>query len=209
MYLNQLTYLVDLYKDSASTLTANSKVWQGLLDSIGHYHMRSFDNIVLIHTQNPDVTQIGTKEEWAKVERTVNPDTESIAVIDLSSPSETLKYYYDISDTSGSLQSYQYIKKRHWKVEATEKQSLFERITSKEGIKGNSLEEALYSLSKERVAQFQEFNDSIPDNLTVLFQNSVYYVIANRMGLNIRNPHFEGMEYFNHVEAFSDFGIAI
>ena len=92
--------ITELYQRTSAGIARNAQAWQGFLASACRNYKCRFDEQVLIYAQRPDATAVAKLETWNTVfKRWVNKDSKGIAVFDLKGRRNTLKYYFDISDT--------------------------------------------------------------------------------------------------------------
>ena len=153
--MSKATILADLYKKAVQEYTKSPTEWKGLLSCVARFYKRSFDNAVLIYAQKPDATQLGTWDDWhdERIGRRLNKGAKSIAVIDMSNPSASLKYLYDFMDTNGTEQSFWNFMRYHWELEEQYRPSLMLRFHEKYAAPTSSIEACLYQLVSKRVAQ--------------------------------------------------------
>ena len=92
--------ITELYQRTGVTVVKNPQAWQGFLSSACRNYKCRFDEQLLIYAQRPDATAVTTIEVWNKLfKRWVNKDSRGIAVFDTKGRRNTLKYYFDVSDT--------------------------------------------------------------------------------------------------------------
>ena len=96
----------------------------------------------------------------------------SIAVIDMSNPSASLKYLYDFMDTNGTEQSFWNFMRYHWELEEQYRPSLMLRFHEKYAAPTSSIEACLYQLVSKRVAQILP---GYMENFKVREENSPLY----------------------------------
>ena len=140
--MSKATILADLYKKAVQEYTKSPTEWKGLLSCVARFYKRSFDNAVLIYAQKPDATQLGTWDDWhdERIGRRLNKGAKSIAVIDMSNPSASLKYLYDFMDTNGTEQSFWNFMRYHWELEEQYRPSLMLRFHEKYAAPTSSIE---------------------------------------------------------------------
>ena len=92
--------ITELYQRTSAGIARNAQAWQDFLDSACRNYKCRFDEQVLIYAQRPDATAVAKLETWNTMfRRWVNKDSKGIAVFDPKGRRNTLKYYFDISDT--------------------------------------------------------------------------------------------------------------
>ena len=92
--------ITELYRRTGVAVTKNPQAWQGFLASACRNYKCRFDEQLLIYAQRPDAIAVARLETWNKqFKRWVNKDSRGIAVFDTKGRRNTLKYYFDVSDT--------------------------------------------------------------------------------------------------------------
>ena len=92
--------ITELYQRTGAAVSRNPQAWQNFLSSACRNYKCRFDEQLLIFAQRPDATAVTTLETWNKqFKRWVNKDSRGIAVFDTKGRRNTLKYYFDVSDT--------------------------------------------------------------------------------------------------------------
>lgn len=134
----------------------------GLLASACRNYKCRFDEQVLIYAQRPDATAVAKLETWNTMfKRWVNKDSKGIAVFDPKGRRNTLKYYFDISDTHEGYYGSRLVP--IWQMDERYEQAVIERLSDRFGdIEGSDLASALMETSKNAV------EDHLPDYLEEL-----------------------------------------
>ena len=92
--------ITELYERTGIMVTRNPESWQSFLSSACRNYKCRFDEQLLIYAQRPDAIAVLELENWnKKFHRWINKDSKGIAVFDAKGQRNTLKYYFDISDT--------------------------------------------------------------------------------------------------------------
>ena len=92
--------ITELYRRTGRDVTRNPQAWQGFLSSACRNYKCRFDEQLLIYAQRPDATAVAEIGTWNRLfKRWVNKDSKGIAVFDPKGRRNTLKYYFDVSDT--------------------------------------------------------------------------------------------------------------
>ena len=92
--------ITELYQRTGAAVSRNPQAWQNFLSSACRNYKCRFDEQLLIFAQRPDATAVTTLETWNRqFKRWVNKDSRGIAVFDTKGRRNTLKYYFDVSDT--------------------------------------------------------------------------------------------------------------
>ena len=96
--------ITELYRRTGRDVTRNPQAWQGFLSSACRNYKCRFDEQLLIYAQRPDATAVAEIGTWNRLfKRWVNKDSKGIAVFDPKGHRNTLKYYFDVSDTHGAI----------------------------------------------------------------------------------------------------------
>ncbi|MFI3238760.1 MAG: DEAD/DEAH box helicase family protein [Lachnospiraceae bacterium] len=230
--MSKITYLTDLYKQSVKPLTANAESWKKLLSSMSRFYKRSFDNAVLIHVQNPNVTQLATFDEWHadKINRSINKGAKGLAVIDMSNPKASFKHYFDLMDTNGTPESFKKVVSYMWELELQYQPSLMIKFHEKYGVSMDSMEVAIYELVQLQVeerlrSRIDNFNvkdesselygmplDVIREELKDIIVNSSYYMVASKAGLDtsfIDDTVFANIKNYGILQTFMEIGASV
>ena len=92
--------ITELYQRTGAAVSRNPQAWQSFLSSACRNYKCRFDEQLLIFAQRPDATAVTTLETWNRqFKRWVNKNSRGIAVFDTKGRRNTLKYYFDVSDT--------------------------------------------------------------------------------------------------------------
>ena len=92
--------ITELYRRTGVAVAKNPQAWQGFLASACRNYKCRFEEQLLIYAQRPDAIAVARLETWNKqFKRWVNKDSRGIAVFDTKGRRNTLKYYFDVSDT--------------------------------------------------------------------------------------------------------------
>lgn len=222
--------ITELYHRTGVTVVKNPQAWQNFLSSACYNYKCRFDEQLLIYAQRPEATAVLELENWnKKFNRWVNKDSRGIAVFDTKGRRNTLKYYFDISDTHEG-----YYNNRHvpiWHMNDKYEQEVIERLSDRFGdIEGVALGEALIQVAENAV------EDNLPDylsqlrgytkdsfleelddlNVEVLYRrlaaNSVAFMLISRCGLDTEDyfsaEDFADIMNFNTPDTLNAIGIA-
>lgn len=92
--------ITELYHRTGVTVAKNPQAWERFLSSACRNYKCRFDEQLLIYAQRPDAVAVAEIGIWNNTfKRWVNKDSRGIAVFDTKGRRNTLKYYFDISDT--------------------------------------------------------------------------------------------------------------
>ena len=222
--------ITELYQRTSAGIARNAQAWQGFLASACRNYKCRFDEQVLIYAQRPDATAVAKLETWNTMfRRWVNKDSKGIAVFDPKGRRNTLKYYFDISDTHEGYYGSRPVP--IWQMDERYEQAVIERLSDRFGeIEGNDLASALMETAKNAV------EDNLPDylaelknwrkdsfleelddlNLEVsyrrLAENSVAFMLFTRCGLDtelfFEREDFADIINFNTPATINAIGIA-
>ena len=222
--------ITELYQRTSAGIARNAQAWQGFLASACRNYKCRFDEQVLIYAQRPDATAVAKLETWNTVfKRWVNKDSKGIAVFDPKGRRNTLKYYFDISDTHEGYYGSRPVP--IWQMDERYEQAVIERLSDRFGdIEGNDLASALMETAKNAVEDHlpdylaelknwktDSFLEELDDlNLEVgyrrLAENSVAFMLFTRCGLDtelfFEREDFADIVNFNTPATINAIGIA-
>ena len=206
--------ITELYRRTGAAVSRNPQAWQNFLSSACRNYKCRFDEQLLIFAQRPDATAVTTLETWNRqFKRWVNKDSKGIAVFDTKGRRNTLKYYFDISDTHEGYYDSRPVP--IWQMNERYEQAVIERLSDRFGeLECVDFGEALMQTAQNAVednlpdylAQLKEctkdsFLEELDDfNVEVIYKrlavNSVAFMLMSRCGLDT-GGYFE-------TEDFSD-----
>ncbi|HIT33765.1 MAG TPA: N-6 DNA methylase, partial [Candidatus Faecousia intestinigallinarum] len=222
--------LTELYQETQRRVTAPAE-WQQFLTSACRNYRLSFDEMLLVYAQRPDVIAVLEIERWNRqFGRWVNRGANGIAVFDGETGGKSrLKYYFDISDThEGRFPRPVPL----WTVREEYAPDIIETLENSFGELEHkeNLGEALLSAAKNAV------EDNIPDylaelktltegsfleeldeyNVEVMYrralQTSIGYMLIARCGLEpseyFEDDDFRDVLNFNTPETLNALGVA-
>lgn len=222
--------ITELYQRTSAGIARNAQAWQGFLASACRNYKCRFDEQVLIYAQRPDATAVAKLETWNTVfKRWVNKDSKGIAVFDPKGRRNTLKYYFDISDTHEGYYGSRPVP--IWQMDERYEQAVIERLSDRFGeIEGSDLASALMETAKNAVEDHlpdylaelknwrtDSFLEELDDlNLEVsyrrLAENSVAFMLFTRCGLDTElffdREDFSDIVNFNTPATINAIGIA-
>ena len=222
--------ITELYQRTSAGIARNAQAWQGFLASACRNYKCRFDEQVLIYAQRPDATAVAKLETWNTVfKRWVNKDSKGIAVFDPKGRRNTLKYYFDISDTHEGYYGSRPVP--IWQMDERYEQAVIERLSDRFGdIEGSDLASALMETAKNAVEDHlpdylvelknwrtDSFLEELDDlNLEVsyrrLAENSVAFMLLTRCGLDTElffdREDFADIVNFNTPATINAIGIA-
>ena len=222
--------ITELYRRTGTAVSRNPQAWQNFLSSACRNYKCRFDEQLLIFAQRPDATAVTTLETWNKrFKRWVNKDSKGIAVFDTKGRRNTLKYYFDVSDTHEGYYNSRPVP--IWQMDERYEQAVIERLSDRFGeLDRNDLGEALMQTAQNAVednlpdylAQLKgctkdSFLEELDDfNVEVIYKrlavNSVAFMLMSRCGLDT-DEYFETEDFsdiinFNTPATINAIGIA-
>ena len=222
--------ITELYQRTGRTVTRNPQAWQNCLSSACRNYKCRFDEQLLIYAQRPDAVAVTTIEVWNKLfKRWVNKDSKGIAVFDTKGRRNTLKYYFDVSDTHEGYYGSRPVP--IWQMNGRYEQAVIERLSDRfGGAENGGLAEVLMETAKNAVednlqdytAQLKgcvkdSFLEELDDyNIEVMYRelatNSVAYMLMARCGIDTAEyfdrEDFGAVVNFNTPQTLNAIGIA-
>ncbi len=222
--------ITELYRRTGMAVAKNPQAWQGFLSSACHNYKCRFDEQLLIYAQRPDATAVAEIGTWNRLfKRWVNKDSKGIAVFDPKGRRNTLKYYFDVSDTHEGYYGSRAVP--IWQMDKRYEQPVMERLADRfGGTEGgnfatfliqtaeNAVEDNLPDyLSQLKGCTKDSFLEELDDyNIEVIYRrlaaNSVAYMLLSRCGLDT-DGYFEHEDFaeiinFNTPQTLNAIGIA-
>ena len=223
-------FITELYQRTGVSVARNPQAWQSFLASACRNYKCRFDEQLLIFAQRPDAVAVAELETWNReFKRWVNRDSRGIAVFDPKGRRNTLKYYFDVSDTHEGYYGSRPVP--IWQMNERYEQAVTERLTDRFGeTQGGDLASVLIETAKNAVednlpdylAQLKtctedSFLEELDDyNIEVIYKrlaaNSVAYMLLTRCGLDTAE-YFEREDFgdivnFNTPATINAIGIA-
>ena len=206
--------ITELYRRTGVAVAKNPQAWQGFLSSACRNYKCRFDEQLLIYAQRPDAVAVAKLETWNRqFKRWVNKDSKGIAVFDPKGRRNTLKYYFDVSDTHEGYYGSRPVP--IWQMDERYEQAVMERLSDRFGdVESTDLASALMETAKNAVEDnlqdyFSQLKDCTKDsfleelddfNIEVIYRrlaaNSVAFMLISRCGLDTN-------EFFDHDD-FAD-----
>lgn len=91
-----------IYETATSMVTRTPEAWAKYLAFASQIYKYPFDNALLIYAQEPNATMLAAKEIWKRVGREPIDKAKYIAVCEYQNAKNSLKYLFDVSQTSGN-----------------------------------------------------------------------------------------------------------
>ena len=222
--------ITELYRRTGVAVAKNPQAWQGFLSSACRNYKCRFDEQLLIYAQRPDAVAVAKLETWNRqFKRWVNKDSKGIAVFDPKGRRNTLKYYFDVSDTHEGYYGSRPVP--IWQMDERYEQAVMERLSDRFGdVESTDLASALMETAKNAVEDnlqdyFSQLKDCTKDsfleelddlNVEVAYRNalqaSVGYIFLTRCGLNadeyLGREDFAPLLNFNTPETVNAIGVA-
>lgn len=222
--------ITELYRRTGVAVAKNPQAWQGFLSSACRNYKCRFDEQLLIYAQRPDAVAVVKLETWNRqFKRWVNKDSKGIAVFDPKGRRNTLKYYFDVSDTHEGYYGSRPVP--IWQMDEQYEQAVMERLSDRFGdVESTDLASALMETAKNAVEDnlqdyFSQLKDCTKDsfleelddfNIEVIYRrlaaNSVAFMLISRCGLDT-NEFFDREDFadilnFNTPATINAIGIA-
>lgn len=222
--------ITELYRRTGRDVTRNPQAWQGFLSSACHNYKCRFDEQLLIYAQRPDATAVAEIGTWNRLfKRWVNKDSRGIAVFDTKGRRNTLKYYFDVSDTHEGYYGSRPVP--IWQMDKRYEKPVMERLADRfGGTEGGDLATFLMGTAENAVednlpdylSQLKDctkdsFLEELDDfNIEVIYKrlaaNSVAYMLLSRCGLDadgyFEREDFADITNFNTPATLNAVGIA-
>ena len=222
--------ITELYRRTEIAVAKNPQTWQNFLAAACRNYKCRFDEQLLIFAQRPDAVAVAQLETWNKqFRRWVNKDSKGIAVFDPKGRRNTLKYYFDVSDTQEGYYGSRPVP--IWQMETRYEQPVMERLSDRFGeLEGTDLASALMETAKNAVEDhLQDYLSQLKDmtadsfleelddlNIEVMYQrlavNSVAFMLVSRCGLDtseyFEREDFQDIVNFNTPATINALGIA-
>ena len=222
--------ITELYRRTGVAVAKNPQAWQGFLAAACRNYKCRFDEQLLIYAQRPDAVAVAQLETWNKqFRRWVNKDSKGIAVFNPKGRRNTLKYYFDVSDTHEGYYGSRPVP--IWQMNEQYEQAVMERLSDRFGeVEGSDLASVLMETAKNAVEDnlpdyFSQLKDCTKDsfleelddfNVEVIYKrlaaNSVAFMLISRCGLDtgefFDREDFQDIINFNTPATINALGIA-
>ena len=222
--------ITELYRRTGVAVAKNPQAWQSFLSAACRNYKCRFDEQLLIYAQRHDAVAVAQLETWNKqFKRWVNKDSKGIAVFDPKGRRNTLKYYFDISDTHEGYYGSRPVP--IWQMSERYEQAVIERLSDRFGdVESTDLASVLMETAKNAVEDnLQDYmpqlksctQDSLLEglddyNIEVIYRqlavNSVAYMLMSRCGVDteavFEREDFAEIINFNTPATINALGIA-
>ena len=222
--------ITELYRRTGVAVAKNPQAWQSFLSAACRNYKCRFDEQLLIYAQRPDAVAVAQLETWNKqFKRWVNKDSKGIAVFDPKGRRNTLKYYFDISDTHEGYYGSRPVP--IWQMSERYEQAVIERLSDRFGdVESTDIASVLMETAKN--AALDNLQDYMPQlksctqdsllegldeyNIEVIYRqlavNSVAYMLMSRCGVDteavFEREDFAEIINFNTPATINALGIA-
>lgn len=222
--------ITELYRRTGVAVAKNPQAWQSFLSAACRNYKCRFDEQLLIYAQRPDAVAVAQLETWNKqFKRWVNKDSKGIAVFDPKGRRNTLKYYFDISDTHEGYYGSRPVP--IWQMSERYEQAVIERLSDRFGdVESTDLASVLMETAKN--AALDNLQDYMPQlksctqdsllegldeyNIEVIYRqlavNSVAYMLMSRCGVDteavFEREDFAEIINFNTPATINALGVA-
>ena len=222
--------ITELYRRTGVAVAKNPQAWQSFLSAACRNYKCRFDEQLLIYAQRPDAVAVAQLETWNKqFKRWVNKDSKGIAVFDPKGRRNTLKYYFDISDTHEGYYGSRPVP--IWQMNERYEQAVIERLSDRFGdVESTDLASVLMETAKNAVEDnLQDYMPQLKSctknsfleeldeyNIEVIYRqlavNSVAYMLMSRCGVDteavFERKDFAEIINFNTPATINALGIA-
>ena len=226
----KLNNIRNLAYSEAGSVSSSPQDWMRFMDTASRMYRYSFLEQLLIYAQRPEATACATLDTWnQKVGRWVNRGAKGIALIDDATQPERLRYVFDIADTHavrGAPDPY------IWRLDDRHKEWFLAYLSSTYNLPDvSSIMLALEQVAEQVTEEYledamdgieQEMNGSLlatlpeearRETFRAVFQNSIFYEVARRCGLNpesyLHESDFRGIQFFNRLGTLTVLGNAV
>ena len=226
---NKREQLAEMFESITKQVTSSLANWTNFLDVVGKLYKYPFHEQLMIYAQRPDATACAEYGLWNNtMNRYVKRGTTGIALIDPTTDNHSIKYVFDVTDTSGRDNSR---KPYLWEMQEHYETPILEMFEDKFDVKSDSIYDAIDIVANNLAKEYYEDNkkdllylveDSFleeldDDNIGVTFENavsvSIAYTLMKRMGLDT-DEHFTHEDFlpifdFNTTPTVSFLGSAV
>ncbi len=217
---------------AAENVSRSPKDWMKYLDTAARLYRYPFSDTLLIYAQRPSATACASLELWnEKMGRWVNRGAKGIALIDDSGPRRRVRYVFDVRDThlgrGGRTPNL-------WKLEERHREALRDYLADTYSVREDRREilpsvlweiasdmkdeymiEMLGQLYQETDGTKFSFrnNSTLTANFSLLLENSMFYCLCVRCGLNpmeyLEEAEFAGITDFHDLSVLTLLGSRI
>lgn len=190
--------------------------FKSLLNTAIKFNKYHFDNIVLIHNQNPDAEFLATINVWNNnVGRQVNRGTKGLAVLELENPYPTYRHLFELKNTNGSYSSYKKVLEYKWEVKEEDKQQLLKNLNKTLGTDYESIKSYLYNriveeiVKKDNYFENIEIDEETKNKAYSIAIESIFYMLFKKCNMDIDLPNNLDFDSIKDIKIFSKTGSLI
>jgi len=226
--LPKLYKIQELAQQTSAEVTSSPNAWTGYLDTAAQLYRYPFSDSLLIHAQRPGIAACASMQVWNnRMGRWIRKGAKGIALIDDTGPGQRLWYVFDMADTRllpGSKMPFL------WQIPERHRETIWRSLSDIYGLEDETgqLHAALFKIASNLTkiglkaamngldTQLQDSplgnqdKGTIEDIFQTLFQNSTFYILARRCGLEpmdyLKPEDFAGITQFNTLPVLSFLG---
>ena len=176
------------YTDYLAKVFSSTDEWKDYLKFASNLYKYKFAESLLIYAQNPNATACATLEQWNSIGRWVKKGSTSMKIIDDTEGDISLKYVFDLKDTTGT---YTTVPKK-WKARHPKQiMSIIQDITKASS--RETFSEMIINHVKQEIYDnenyMKQFTDEDKEKMTPAFRtalnDTVLYLICQRCEVKI------------------------
>lgn len=176
------------YAEYLGKVFSNVEEWKNYLKFASNLYKYKFAESLLIYAQDPTATACATLEQWNSIGRWVKGGSKSMKIIDDTEGDISLKYVFDLKDTTGT---YTTIPKK-WKARHPKQiMSIIQDITKSS--ERETFSEMIINHIKQEIFDnenyMKQFTDEEKEKMTPAFKtalnDTVLYLICQRCDIKI------------------------
>ena len=203
------------YQQVVDNINTNED-FKSLLNTAIKFNKYHFDNIVLIHNQNPDAEFLATINVWNNnVVRQVNKGTKGLSVLEIENPYPTYRHLFELKNTNGSYASYKKVLDYKWEVKEEDKQQLLKNLNKTLGTDYESIKSYLYNRTAEEIAKKDNYFENVEiDGETKnkaynIAIESIFYMLFKKCNIEVDLPNNLDFDSIKDIKIFSKTGSLI
>ena len=200
------------YKDYLNIIFSNAEEWKNYLKFASNLYKYKFVESLLIYAQNPNATACATLEQWNSIGRWVKKGSTSLKIIDDTDGEISLKYVFDLNDTTGA---YKTVPKKWKSRHPNQIMAILQDITKAN--KRDTLSEMIFNYMNQEIFEnedyMKQFTDEQKEKMSPAFKTALYdtilYLICERCDLKIPDDYklFESLEFIEDKFMLQKLGI--
>ena len=200
------------YKDYLNIIFSNAEEWKNYLKFASNLYKYKFVESLLIYAQNPNATACATLEQWNSIGRWVKKGSTSLKIIDDTDGEISLKYVFDLNDTTGA---YKTVPKKWKSRHPNQIMTILQDITKAN--KRDTLSEMIFNYMNQEVFEnedyMKQFTDEQIEKMSPAFKTALYdtilYLVCERCDLKIPDDYklFDSLEFIEDKSMLQKLGI--